>query len=99
MATRQQSPGRSAIRSRCSPHELLTVSIPSGEARLMTHDISDYSNDLGITRDGQTIAATTVVVNLNVWIAPAANPTYGQQITHSRNPTFELRRRLSMASC
>jgi eukaryotic-like serine/threonine-protein kinase len=70
--------------------QLWTVSLPSGEARPMTHDISDYGNDLGITRDGRTIAATIVVVNLNVWIVPAANPTYGQQITRSRNPTVEI---------
>jgi len=70
--------------------QLWTIAFPSGEARPMTHDLSDYGSALGITRDGRVIAATTTVADLNVWIAPAANPNYGQQITHDGNPTLEV---------
>jgi len=70
--------------------QLWTVEFPSGEARPMTHDLSDYGSALSITRDGRTIVTTTFVADLNVWIAPARNPTYGQQITHDGNPTFQV---------
>jgi DNA-binding winged helix-turn-helix (wHTH) protein/Tol biopolymer transport system component len=67
--------------------QLWSVSFPSGEARSMTHDLTDYGGDLDITRDGRIIADIAVVANFNVWSAPAANPTYGEEITHSGNPT------------
>jgi eukaryotic-like serine/threonine-protein kinase len=66
--------------------QLWTVSFPSGETHPMTHDLSEYGDDLRITGDGRIIAATTALVHSNVWIAPAGNLTYGQQITTSGNP-------------
>ena len=70
--------------------QLLAVSFPSGQVRPMTHDLSDYGEDLGITRDGRIIAATNVAVSSNVWVASAADLTQGQQITHRGNPISEI---------
>ena len=52
--------------------QLWRVAFPSGEARQLSHDLSDYGSDLAGTADGRVVATTTGTMNSNVWIAPAS---------------------------
>src|SRR5262249_400506 len=51
--------------------QMWTISFPSGEARQLSHDLSNYGIGLGATADRRVIVTTTETMNSNVWIAPA----------------------------
>ena len=46
---------------------------PNGETRRVTNDLGSYTY-LGITSDGQTLAAVGTDTSTGIWSAPAANP-------------------------
>jgi DNA-binding winged helix-turn-helix (wHTH) protein/Tol biopolymer transport system component len=71
--------------------QLWTVSFPYGVARQFTHDVSDYSMDLDLTKDGGTVAAITATAQAHIWVFPSVEPTRGQQITSGEPPMFELK--------
>ncbi|HXO33611.1 MAG TPA: winged helix-turn-helix domain-containing protein [Candidatus Acidoferrales bacterium] len=70
--------------------QLWTVSFPSGTARRLTHDISDYSMDLDLTRDGATAGTITNVVKSEVWVS-SSNSENLQQVTHGNSHAFQLK--------
>jgi DNA-binding winged helix-turn-helix (wHTH) protein/Tol biopolymer transport system component len=70
--------------------QLWTISFPAGEARRFTNDLTRYGSDLDIARDGKTLAAVVGTAVSNVWVAPAANPLKGQQITSNGPPLFDV---------
>jgi Tol biopolymer transport system component len=61
--------------------QLWTISFPSGQARRLTTDLSDYSGELDITQDGTGIAAITQAAHSDVWLVSATDPSKGEQIT------------------
>jgi eukaryotic-like serine/threonine-protein kinase len=70
--------------------QLWTVSFPGGEARRFTNDLTRYSAALDTTQDGRTIVAVAGTVASNVWVAPAADPLAGRQITFGELPMFDV---------
>lgn len=70
--------------------QLWTISFPAGVARRFTNDLTRYGSGLDIARDGNTLAAVGGTAASNVWVAPAADPLKGQQITSSGPPLFDL---------
>ena len=71
--------------------QLWTVSFPQGIARRLTHDISDYSEDLSVTKDGATIASTISTAESRIWVFPSAETVKGQQITSGEPALFGIR--------
>jgi Tol biopolymer transport system component len=62
-------------------YQLWTISFPGGRAQPLTHDLADYGEDLEITRDGSTIASTTLNAVSHVWLVPAADLSAVHQVT------------------
>jgi serine/threonine protein kinase/Tol biopolymer transport system component len=50
-------------------HQIWLISYPAGEARKITNDLSDYQ-DVSVTADGRSIAATQISETSNLWIVP-----------------------------
>jgi Tol biopolymer transport system component/DNA-binding winged helix-turn-helix (wHTH) protein len=70
--------------------QLWTVSFLSGETRRFTNDLTRYSTTLDIAQDGRTIVTVAGTVASNVWVAPAADPLAGRQITFGELPMFDV---------
>jgi Tol biopolymer transport system component len=60
------------------------VSYPTGDARLLTNDLSDYRN-LSLTADSTALVASVQDSTSNLWVAPVAQPSGGQQLTSSKH--------------
>ena len=60
--------------------QIWELSYPSGEFRRLTNDLTDYS-DVGVTAASTTLVAVGTNVPSYVWVAPAAHPNTGRQIT------------------
>jgi eukaryotic-like serine/threonine-protein kinase len=71
--------------------QLWTVSFPQGVARRLTHDISDYSEDLSLSKDGSMIASTMSTVESGIWAFSSAEPTKGQQFTSGEPALFRVK--------
>jgi len=86
--------GNTLLVSHYDPHyhraQLWTISFPSGEARRFTNDLTHFSAALDITRDGGTITTVAGTAVSNVWVAPAADPLTGRQITFGELPMFDV---------
>jgi Tol biopolymer transport system component/DNA-binding winged helix-turn-helix (wHTH) protein len=70
--------------------ELWTISFPGGEARRFSHDLTDYGNDLGLTKDRRTLAATVVTIASDVWVVRASDPAKGEQISFGNSSVVEV---------
>ena len=70
--------------------QLWTISYPQGQAQRLTNDLNDYDAALGITRNGDTVAAIAVSALSNVWVFPGADPSHGRQITFGNLPMFDV---------
>ncbi len=70
--------------------QLWTISYPQGEALSLTNDLNDYDAALGITRDGDTVAAVAGSTLSNVWVFPEADSLHGHQITFGNLPMFDI---------
>jgi DNA-binding winged helix-turn-helix (wHTH) protein/Tol biopolymer transport system component len=70
--------------------QLWAISYPQGEALRLTNDLNDYDAALGITRNGDTVAAVAVSALSNVWVFPGADPLHGRQITFGNLPMFDV---------
>ncbi len=71
--------------------QLWTLAFPQGVARRLTHDISDYSEDLSLTNDGSIAASTVSTVESQIWAFPTLDPAKGRQITSGEPPMFWLK--------
>jgi DNA-binding winged helix-turn-helix (wHTH) protein/Tol biopolymer transport system component len=71
--------------------QLWTVSFPSGTAHRFTHDLSDYSTDLDLTRDGGTVGAITSVVQSQIWVSSSADLENVHQFTQGDPPMYEVK--------
>jgi DNA-binding winged helix-turn-helix (wHTH) protein/Tol biopolymer transport system component len=68
--------------------QLWTLAFPKGIARRFTHDISDYSEDLSLTKDGSIAGSTVSTVESQIWVFPSLDPNKGRQITSGEPPMF-----------
>jgi Tol biopolymer transport system component/DNA-binding winged helix-turn-helix (wHTH) protein len=73
-----------------SRRQLWRVAFPSGRARQLSHDLSNYGNDLAATTDGRVIVTTAGTINSNVWIAPASDLNKAIEIPLSGTPVFQV---------
>jgi eukaryotic-like serine/threonine-protein kinase len=71
--------------------QLWTVSFPQGTARRFTHDISDYSMDLDLTKDGGTLGAITNVAQSQIWVSSSPDLEKVQQLTNGDPPMYEVK--------
>ena len=70
--------------------QLWTVSFPDGVAHRFTHDVSDYSMDLDITKDGRAAVTTAATAESHIWAFSSADFSTGRQITFGP-PMFEVK--------
>jgi DNA-binding winged helix-turn-helix (wHTH) protein/Tol biopolymer transport system component len=71
--------------------QLWTVSFPSGTARRFTHDISNYSMDLDLTRNGDTLAAITGVVQSQISVSTSTDLQKLEDVAHGDTGAFHLK--------
>jgi hypothetical protein len=67
------------------------VCCPSGTARRFTHDVSDYSMDLDLTRDGGTQGTITSVVQSQIWLSSSGDLENVHQISQGDPPMYEVK--------
>jgi len=53
--------------------QLQSIDYPKGELHRFTNDLSDYSDDLDVTHDGQTLAAIQRTRSSDIWTTPASD--------------------------
>lgn len=53
--------------------QLWTISFPEGVLQRLTHDASEYWQDLDSTKDGKTVAAIKATTQTRIWAADAPN--------------------------
>jgi len=68
--------------------QLWTLAFPEGIARRLTHDISDYSEDVSLTHDGAIAASIVASVESQIWVFPYLDLAKGRQITSGEPPMF-----------
>ena len=61
--------------------QLQSIDYPSGQLRRFTNDLSDYTPNLDVTHDGQTLAAIQRTFSSDIWLAPAADASQARQLT------------------
>ncbi len=87
--------GKALLLPRYEPNlnrnQLWTISFPQGIARRLTHDISDYSEDLSLTSDGATIASTMSIAESGIWVFPPAEFAKGKQLTSGQPALFRVK--------
>ena len=72
--------------------QLWTVSFPEGTAHRFTHDISDYSMDIDLTKDGGTLVTATSSAQSQVWVFSSPQPyVKGRQIASGEPPMFNVK--------
>lgn len=60
--------------------QIWEIAYPSGNARLITHDLNHYAS-LSLTANSKTLVATSGVSRAHIWIASPANPQRARQVT------------------
>ena len=70
--------------------QLWSVAFPSGEARQISHDLSDYGYSLAATADRSVFAATTENLSSNVWTAPAGDLSKVTELPLNDAPVVEV---------
>jgi Tol biopolymer transport system component len=70
--------------------QLWRVAFPSGEARQLSHDLSDYGSNLAGTADGRLVATTAGTMNSNVWIAPASDLSKAVEMPLNSAPVVQV---------
>jgi len=66
--------------SRSSPLQIWHLSFPSGEARRITNDFSNYTN-LSLTADASALVVIKRETTSNIWIAPEGDASRAKQLT------------------
>jgi len=69
--------------------QLWSIPFPSGQAKQLTKDLSDYAWTLDTTFDVSTVVAITRSAHSNVWLVSAVNPSVGEQITSGEPALFD----------
>jgi len=71
--------------------QLWTLPYPSGEARRLTNDFSDYSSAIDLTNDGTKLAAIVTSTISNLWVASADDLSRATQVTSGEPSLFQIR--------
>jgi DNA-binding winged helix-turn-helix (wHTH) protein/Tol biopolymer transport system component len=71
--------------------QLWTLSYPSGGARRLTNDFSDYSSAIDLTNDGTKLAAIVTNTISNLWVASADDLSRAKQVTSGEPSLFQIR--------
>ena len=66
--------------TRASPSQIWYLSYPSGEARRLTPDFTNYAN-LSLTADASTLVVTKQETTSHIWIAPDGDASRAKQLT------------------
>ncbi len=66
-----------------SQSQIWLIPYPEGEARTITHDLSDYGGT-SLTADSKSLVTVQFDGDSNVWIAPANDFSRGKQITSGK---------------
>jgi serine/threonine protein kinase len=66
--------------TRASPSQIWYLSYPSGEARRLTPDFSNYAN-LSLTADASTLVAIKGEATSHIWLAPGGDASRARQLT------------------
>jgi len=69
--------------------QLQSIDYPNGELHRFTNDLSDYDEDLDVTRDGKTLAAIQRTRSSDLWATPASDSSQARQIT-SGEPAYNV---------
>jgi serine/threonine protein kinase len=56
------------------PFQLWALSVPAGQLRGLTNDLSNYL-DVSLTADAKNLISPQKQMSSSIWVAPAANPT------------------------
>ncbi len=67
--------------------QLQSIDYPSGEIHRFTNDLSDYAEDVDVTRDGKTLVAIQRVRSAEIWTMPGTDLSQARQVT-SGEPAF-----------
>lgn len=63
-----------------APDQIWEISYPAGEARRLTHNLTDYSK-VSLTADGKTLVTVERETNSSIWVSPNADLGAARQIT------------------
>lgn len=63
--------------------QIWMISYPGGEARTVTHDLSDYGGT-SLTADSKSLVTVQFDSETNVWVTPANDLSRGKQVTSSK---------------
>lgn len=66
--------------TRASPSQIWHLSYPSGEARRLTPDFTNYAN-LSLTTDASTLVVTKQETTSHIWLAPDGDASRAKQLT------------------
>jgi serine/threonine protein kinase/Tol biopolymer transport system component len=61
--------------------QIWSIDFPSGEMHRFSNDLSDYTPDLDLTRDGAVLAGIQRTREADVWIAPSGDAAQARQLT------------------
>ena len=61
--------------------QIWSIDFPSGEMHRFSNDLSDYTPDLDLTRDGAVLAGIQHTRSADVWIAPSGDAAQARQVT------------------
>jgi DNA-binding winged helix-turn-helix (wHTH) protein/Tol biopolymer transport system component len=70
--------------------QLWTISFPEGVLQRLTHDASEYWQDLDLTKDGKTVAAINASTQTRIWAADARNLSAIVPITPTDPPMVRV---------
>ena len=70
--------------------QLWTISFPEGVLQRLTHDASEYWQDLDSTKDGKTVAAVNATTQTRIWAADARNLSAIVPITPTDPPMVRV---------
>jgi DNA-binding winged helix-turn-helix (wHTH) protein/Tol biopolymer transport system component len=70
--------------------QLWTVSLSRGEAHALREDLTDYGDDLDLTRDGQIAAAIATKTVSSVWLAPVTNLSAAERVNSGDLPMMRV---------
>jgi len=63
--------------------QIWLISYPGGDARTITHDLSDYGGT-SLTADSKSLVTVQFDITSNIWIAPANDMSHGKQVTSGK---------------
>ena len=66
--------------------QLRLISLPGGEKRRFSNDLSDYNPYIDITRDGQMVVAQEDRQSSHIWVVPGGQAERAKQVTFGETP-------------